>query len=241
MTKKIYIRFYDDLNDFLPEPKKQQRFIFTIIDRTSVKDAIESIGIPHIEIDVIIVNGISVDFNYLINDNDNISVFPQFTALQNENLIHLKKPFPSKIKFTADNHLGALARYLRMIGIDTLYENDIDVHDYLNEERIILTKNLRLLKEKKISYGYYVRNILPAEQLKEVVNKFRLQKIILEFSRCLECNNPLTSIDKDLIKHRIPPKVYQWQNEFHYCDNCDKIYWKGSHYERMSLLIKSLK
>ncbi|MDH3268303.1 MAG: twitching motility protein PilT, partial [Ignavibacteria bacterium] len=76
----IYLRFYEELNDFLPEERKKKRFVHNYIDRASVKDLIESIGVPHTEVDLILVNGKSVNFKYLIDDRDEVSVYPVFES-----------------------------------------------------------------------------------------------------------------------------------------------------------------
>ena len=118
---KIFLRFYEELNDFLPEEKRKKRFLHQYIDRTSVKDLIESLGVPHTEIDLILVNGKSVSFKYLINDGDDISVYPVFESIDITGLQHLRPKPLRDPKFIADVHLGRLARYLRMLGFDTLF------------------------------------------------------------------------------------------------------------------------
>ena len=87
---KIYLRFYEELNDFLPEEKRKKRFIHQFIDRTSVKDLIESLGVPHTEVDLILANGKSVNFKYLINDEDDISVYPVFESFDITAVQHLR-------------------------------------------------------------------------------------------------------------------------------------------------------
>ena len=150
---KIYIRFYEELNDFLPEERKKKRFEHQFIDRTSVKDLIESLGVPHTEVDLILVNGKSVNFKYLINDSDDISVYPVFESLDISEVQHLRPKPLREPKFICDVHLGKLARYLRMMGFDVFYKNNFDdeeiVRISLKERRAILTKTEEYLKEMK--------------------------------------------------------------------------------------------
>ncbi|MEJ2613360.1 MAG: Mut7-C RNAse domain-containing protein [Ignavibacteriaceae bacterium] len=239
--KTAFFRFYEELNDFLPKEKRKTRFEHNFIDRTSIKDMIESFGVPHTEIDLILVNGNSVKFSYLVKDKDDISVYPVFESLDISNIQHLRaKPLRNK-KFILDVHLGTLARYLRMIGFDTMYKNDYNddeiVDISLNEKRTILTRDKGILKRNAVTHGYWIRNQNPGLQLKEVAERFHLKNQIREFERCLECNARLTKIDKEKIVERLPPKVRQRQNNFWYCKNCDNIYWRGTHFEKMKEII----
>ncbi len=244
MKKKAMFRFYEELNDLLPPDKKKIRFEHEFIDRTSVKDMIESLGVPHTEIDMIIVNGKSVDFSHLVQDGDDISVYPVFESIDISDIQHLRS-FPLRQpRFIADVHLGSLVKYLRMLGIDVFYNNSFS-HEEIIEASIkdnctILTKDREILKNNRITHGYWVRNEHVIEQVKEVIHRFDLQKSIREFARCLECNTILEPIEKEKIIGRIPDKVKESHNEFWYCSHCDKIYWKGTHYQKMFVLINKI-
>lgn len=245
MKKKVTFRFYEELNDFLPEEKRKKTFEYEFIDRTSIKDMIESLGVPHTEIDMILVNGNSVDFSYIVGDRDNISVYPVFESLDVADVQHLRGDPLREPKFIADVHLGSLVKYMRMLGFDVLYKNHYSdeeiIKTSLNENRAILTKDRELLKNNKITHGYWVRNDETMQQLKEIIKRFDLKNNIREFLRCLECNYILESIDKDKIINRIPPKVKNRQNEFWYCSNCDRIYWKGTHFDKMNEFMKLIR
>jgi len=242
---KIYLRFYEELNDFLPEEKRKKHFIHNYIDRTTVKDLIESLGVPHTEVDLILVNGKSVNFKYILNDADDISVCPVFESFDITEVQHLRPKPLRKPKFIADVHLGRLTRYLRMMGFDVLYKNDFNddkiVEISLNKKRAILTRDRGVLKRNEVTHGYWVRNIEVEEQVKEVLKRFDLRKEIKEFSRCIECNEPLKSIKKETIIDQLPPRVANSQNDFYRCPVCKKIYWKGAHYLRMLKFIQSIK
>jgi len=241
---KVTLRFYEELNDLLPKEKRKKRFTHQFIDRTSVKDLIESLGVPHTEADLILVNGKSVNFKYLINDSDDISVYPVFESFDISDVQHLRTKPLRKLKFIADVHLGRLTRYLRMMGFDVCYKNDFDDEEIVQlsvkKRRTILTKDRGILKRNEVTHGYYVRSSKVEEQVKEVIKRFDLQKEIKEFTRCIECNELLKSIKKEKIIHLLPPKVIQSQNEFYFCPSCKKVYWKGTHHQRMSLFIKHI-
>jgi uncharacterized protein with PIN domain len=245
MLKKVIFRFYEELNDFLPLNKKKKRIGHSFIDRTSVKDMIESLGVPHTEVDLILVNGISVDFSYLINNGDDISVYPTFESLDITNLQHLRAKPLRKPKFILDVHLGTLAKYMRMLGFDTLYKNNYKDEEIvkisLREKRAILTKDRGILKRSEVTHGYWIRNTKVDKQIIEVINRFDLKNQIKELSRCLLCNSILKKIPKEKIIARLQQKVKELQNEFYYCEDCDKIFWKGSHYTKMKEIIEELR
>lgn len=242
--KTVSFRFYEELNDFLPKEKRKTRFEHEFIDRTSIKDMIESLGVTHTEVDLILVNGTSVNFSYIVQDLDDISVYPVFESMDISDVQHLRsKPLRNK-KFILDVHLGTLARYLRMIGFDTKYRNDYSdneiVFTSIADKRTILTRDKGILKRNEVTHGYWIRNQNPELQLEEVAERFSLKNQIREFERCLECNTKLEKIDKEKIIDRLPLKVKRGQNNFWYCKNCDKIYWRGSHYDKMKAMIDKL-
>jgi hypothetical protein len=194
---------------------------------------------------LILVNGKSVDFSYVVNDNDEISVYPVFESLDISDIQHLRPKSLREPKFVLDVHLGKLTRYLRMMGFDSIYKNNYEdeeiIKTSLDERRTILTRDREILKRNDVTYGYWVRNDEPEEQLKEIIVRFDLRNQISEFTRCLECNTLLNKIDKEMVLDRIPSKVKEWYNEFFMCPHCSRIYWKGSHYEKMNELITLLK
>lgn len=243
--KNITIRFYEELNDFLPTVKKKVRFSYEFSGRESVKDLIEAIGVPHTEVDMILVNRTSVDFNYLVQDKDDISVYPVFESFEINNVQRLRPKPLRNPKFILDVHLGKLARHMRMLGFDTLYKNDLEdeviVKLSLKEKRTILTRDVGLLKRKNITHGYFIRNTKTERQIEEVVLRFQLENHIKEFSRCIDCNGLLESIEKEKILEKLPSKVKKFYTEYFICSNCSKIYWHGSHVEGMSKVVNKFK
>lgn len=233
----VNFQFHAELNFFLATNKRNVKFSQSFEESPSIKDAIESQGVPHPEVDLIIVNGESVDFSYLLQDGDEINVYP---ISQSNNIPHSisVRPEPLTIhRFVLDVHLGKLASSLRMLGFDTLYRNDYGDEELAEissrEKRILLTRDTGLLKRSIVTYGYYVRHTNPQKQLLEILERFELRKVVKPFKRCINCNGLLTPIDKEIVLDRIPPKVKEIVNEFHSCQDCHQIFWKGSHYDKM--------
>jgi len=242
---RIHLRFYEELNDFLPEEKRKVSFEHLYIDRTSVKDVIESLGVPHTEVDLILVNGKSVGFDYLINVGDDISVYPVFESLDITDVQHLRPKPLRNPKFIADVHLGKLTRYLRMMGFDVHYKNYFDDDEIVNlsltEKRTILTKDRGILKRSKVTHGYWIRSTKVREQVIEVIKRFNLKNIIKEFSRCIDCNSLLLEINKDKILNELPSKVAGSIDKFYRCPECKKNYWEGTHYQKMLSFVNNIK
>lgn len=244
-SKSVSIRFYAELNDFLSPDRRQQRFPYEFKGTPAVKDLIEAIGVPHTEIDLILVNNRSVGFDYRITPGDDIAVYPVFESMDIGPVTRLRAAPMREPQFIADINLGRLARYLRMLGFDTLYRNDfrdeqiIDIA--LNEHRIILTRDQAILKHKRVTHGYWVRHTRILSQLQEVVNRFDLSGSITPFSRCMVCNGLVTPVPKEHILSQLPEGTKRDFNEFYRCGSCGKVYWKGSHYERMMGVVRSTK
>jgi uncharacterized protein with PIN domain len=244
----VTIRFHGNLNDFLPYRRRERAFEFEarVEGRPAVKDVIESLGVPHPEVDVIVANGRSVDFGYLAREGDRIEVYPVGATPDVAPALHLA-PEPPAPRFVLDVHLGRLAAYLRMLGFDALYENQRDddvlariAHD---EQRILLTRDVGLLKRGAVIYGQYVRETAPERQAAEVLRRYGLQDAIAPFTRCLRCNGPLVPVEPDsaAVLAQAPERVRRRHDKFERCADCGKVFWKGTHYARMRGLIARLR
>lgn len=244
MSDHITIRFYEELNDFLPPEKRKVAFQHVYEKPRSIKDLIENIGIPHTEVDLILVNGQSVDFNYLVQEGDHISVYPVFESLDISPVTHLRPKPLRNTRFVLDTHLGQLAAYLRLMGFDTLYQNDYDdptlADISVNEQRILLTCDRQLLMRRIITHGHFVRERQPRKQLVEVLTRFDLFNAIQPFTRCMHCNGEIKPVEKREIESQLMPNTRRDYDEFWQCQDCEKVYWKGSHYDRMRELIASI-
>lgn len=244
MQAQINIRFYEELNDFLPQEKRKIDFNHPLKNTRSIKDLIESIGIPHTEVDFIIVNSVSVNFNYLVQEGDCIGVYPAVKSLDIYPLIHCQpEPLHCPV-FILDVHLGRLAAYLRMLGFDTLYRNDYDNSTLAdiaaNQHRILLTCNRKLLMRKQITNGYFVRARQPQQQILEILARFDLYDKQKPFTRCMQCNGKTHAVSKQDIETRLLQKTKKYYDEFFQCTNCEKVYWKGSHYLKMLEMINNI-
>jgi uncharacterized protein with PIN domain len=238
---KAYFRFYAELNDFLSPQHRQVEFEHYLKDRASIKDTIEALGVPHPEVDLILVNGESVNFSYVVQPGDHISVYPIFRAIDISSLSGVRPCPLTPMRFIADVHLGKLAIYLRLLGFDTLYQNNyadqILAELSSQERRILLTQDRALLKRSVVIYGYYVRSHNPLHQANEVLHRFNLAGQLTPLCRCLRCNGLLEAVSKESIRDRLAPLTRIHYDEFARCQVCEQIYWKGSHYERLRQLI----
>lgn len=242
--KLAYFRFYEELNDFLPKELRKVTFNYEFTGNPTVKDAIEALNVPHAEVDLVVVNGESVAFSYRLNDKDNVSVYPVFEALDIKSIVHLREKPLREIKFILDVHLGRLAKYLRLCGFDTSFSNlygDREIIDTAaHEKRIILTRDKQLLKDKRVSHGYWIRSQNHNEQLKEVFVRFDLKDRLALFSRCIRCNTLLEEISKEKIIARLQADTSRYFSKFMRCPYCDRIYWEGSHYDNMKVIIDDI-
>ena len=244
MEHTATFRFYEELNDFLPEHRKKSSFSFGFTGHPSVKDSIESLGVPHTEVDLILVNGESVSFSYRLEAEDTISVFPVFESFDISGIARLRERPLRDPRFILDVHLGKLARFLRMLGFDSLYRNDYDDPEIAEiagrEGRIVLTRDRGLLKRKIITRGYCVRSRNAAEQVKETVKRFQLRDMVDLFRRCISCNGVIEPADKADVLDLLPPRTREYYDRFYRCRACGKIYWQGSHYIKMRGFIENL-
>ncbi len=226
---KATFTFINELNDFLPHYRKNTPFILEFAPHQSLKHLIESLGVPHTEFGQVLVNAQAVDASNRLRDDDRVTVYPADLPLEGEPC------------FILDNHLGQLATYLRMLGFDCLYRNDYQDDELarvaIGEERVLLTRDRRLLMRKAIRRGYCIHQIDPRLQAAEVLRRFKLVGQVKPFRRCLRCNNPLQVVQKQEIIERLEPLTKKYYDEFRLCPACNQIYWKGSHFEHMQAMI----
>jgi hypothetical protein len=233
-------RFYAELNDFLPEEARGKELTRQFSVSGSVKDFVESFGVPHTEVDLVLANGEPVEFSYRVNDGDRVSVYPRFEALDISSVTRVR-PVPLRsLRFLLDVHLGRLAAYLRMAGFDALYgrqASDAELAAIVAcEARVLLTRDRYLLMRTAVQRGYWVRSTEPKQQLLEVVKRFDLAGSLRPFTRCLACNTVLQKASRELVRERVPPKIRE-KDIFHVCPSCQRVYWEGSHHARMSTLL----
>ena len=209
-----------------------------------MKDAVEALGVPHTEIDLITVDGESVGFDHLIAADENICVYPHFSSLDITSLTRVRPPALMKHRFVVDVHLGRLARRLRLLGFDTLYRNDWNDAELARcseqEGRILLSQDRGLLKRRRVRHGQLVRAHEPDRQLGEVIERFDLRPEISPFRRCPRCNTTLRRVAREAVAARLPPRTRTAFEEFQECRSCGRLYWKGAHHRRLGRLLERL-
>ena len=235
--RRASFRFYAELNDFLPESRRQVRFDHSFTGTPAVRDAIQALGVPHTAIDLVVVDGRSVDFSHRLRGGERVAVYPVFERLDISPVVRLRPAPLRRTRFVLGASLGKLARYLRMLGFDTTWERDLDdeeiVEIALDERRIILTRDVGILKQGRVTHGYWLRNTRPERQLPEVVRALQLERQARPFTRCLDCNGLLEPAAREAIADRVEKAILARFDRFWHCLDCGKAYWRGSHYRRM--------
>ncbi|MGA2642750.1 MAG: Mut7-C RNAse domain-containing protein [Spirochaetia bacterium] len=236
----VTVRFYEELNDFLPGERRKQSFPVDVPPGSTTKAVIENLGVPHTEVDLVLVNGESVDFSRQLIEGDRLSVYPAFESWDIGSTSRVRSSPLREIRFSADVHLGKLARLLRMVGFDTAYWNDraddVIVSAARAEKRIVLSRDRGLLKRRAVTHGYLVKSLSPREQLSEVISRFDLEGQVQMFARCMSCNGALARVSRVSVLDRLPPAVAEMCTEFSRCPSCGRVFWRGTHWETMKRL-----
>lgn len=241
VVSECEFRFYEELNDFLPPARRKRAFRYRFRGTPAVKDTIEALGVPHTEVDLILVDGVSVRFSHKLLGGERVAVYPMFERLDIASVTRLR-PTPLRTpRFVADVHLGTLARYLRLLGFDTRYDNRCEdaelVRCSVAERRILLTRDVGLLKHKVLTHAHYVRATDPERQLEEIVRALDLARRIRPFTRCMVCNGRLSRVRKDRVAEELPVSVRQSVRRIVRCTACRRLYWPGSHFARLTRLV----
>ena len=243
-AKQARLRFYAELTDFLSPESRSGTVTVGFDVPGSVKDLIEACGVPHTEVDLILANGDSVDFSYPVGDGDRISVYPVFESFDITSLLKVRPRPLRAIRFLADNHLARLARYLRLLGFDTAHDPLRTDHELVQistgEQRVLLTRDVGLLKHGSVTHGYYVRATDPRRQITEVGHRFHLAGQLHPFTRCMTCNGKLVAVRKEEVADQLPPHTREQVEEYRCCDSCHQIYWNGSHHQALSRIVDSV-
>ena len=227
-------RFYGPLNDFLPLEFRQQVLAYRFSGSPGLRDSIQAQGIPHVEVTQVLVDGIPRPPEHRLQGGEQVSVYPHFQHLPPDQLGYWRPPFPEPLRFILDVHLGKLCRHLRLLGFDTLWDNNFEdpyiIDTAETEARIILTRDLGILKQGRVRWGYYVRSTDPARQISELAAQFELASRCRPLSRCINCNGELERVEKALIEDQLPEGTRRSYDTFYRCRRCQQIYWRGAHY-----------
>lgn len=246
-TPPLFLKFYGDTLDLLNRiPDKDNTIIYPLSRRTSIKDILESLGVPHTEVGKIILDGVEQRFEKIAKNGEHFEIHPLSSALPSTMATRLRpNPLKTCCRFLVDINVERLAGLLRMAGFDA---DNIDsqstsraiVAKAIREGRILLTRNKDLLKHRELVFGRLVRNQDPDLQLKEVINLYTLENHLQPFTRCISCNGLLTDVKKEDIIDRLLPLTKKYFNDFRICTDCHKIYWRGSHHDKMTDKLKIL-
>ncbi|MDE1461831.1 Mut7-C RNAse domain-containing protein [Spartinivicinus poritis] len=238
-SEKMYtsdIQFFGECVDLLPDDVIH----FAFDDKPSIKDAIESLGLPHVEVACIEVNGQPVDFTYLLKNKDTVVVhsYPHPQAI----VPQLPELGP---RFLLDVHLGGLLRYLRMAGFDCFYQsNDLGDKKLASvaeqQQRILLSRDVGLLKRGNVRYGRWVRNTDPMAQFVEIMAFYQLYDLVRPLTLCSKCNGEIKAVDKNTVHDQVPDGVFEFYDEFNQCQSCQQVYWKGSHYQKIQAILEKV-
>ena len=237
-------RFYAELNDFVSAARRGVESGYTFSGPAPVRHLIETLGVPHTEVELVLVNGRSVSLEQRVCNGDRISVYPVFETFDVAPLLKIRSQPLRRPRFLADTHLGRLAGYLRMLGFDTRHGLETDdgelVARSLEDERILLTRDRALLMHRGLTHGCYIRSQVPRMQLAYLLRRLDLARLIRPFSRCMRCNGLLERVSRETVLQQLPERVRRTQTEFKRCTSCAQVYWRGGHYRRMQLFIRSL-
>ena len=231
----IRLQFFGDLDFFLGSKSQSQTVERRLSERTSIKDVIESCGVPHPEVDAILVNGQAAGFDRILVSDAEVKVFPVANRDMFKTEKHLQQTQISQ--FVADGHLGRLTRNLRLLGFDVAYAARADDRELLDimahENRALLTRDRRLLMHSIVQHAYYPRSQNGDQQTVEVICRFDLTQLIAPFTRCLRCNARLEDATKADIINKLEPLTKIYYMQFRRCLGCGQIYWSGSHFEKL--------
>ncbi|OBJ98387.1 hypothetical protein A5638_10365 [Mycolicibacterium fortuitum] len=244
MAGFVTVRAYAELNDFLEAESRGRAVHRPVQSHQTVKDVLEATGIPHTEIDLILVNGDPVSFEHRPAVGDRIAVYPMFEALDIGSTARLRPEPLRHPRFVVDVNLGRLARLLRVLGFDVWWSSAADDQTLadisLDQQRILLTRDRGLLKRRTITHGLFVHSQHPEEQTLEVLRRLDLRRRIKPFTRCVRCNGQLAAVAKDEVIDQLEPLTRRYYDEFSRCPECGRIYWAGSHFDKLSRLVDRL-
>lgn len=244
MAGFVTVRAYAELNDFLEADSRGRAVRRPVQTHQTVKDVLEATGIPHTEIDLILVNGDPVSFEHRPAVGDRIAVYPMFEALDIGSTARLRPEPLRHPRFVVDVNLGRLARLLRVLGFDVWWSSAADDQTLadisLDQQRILLTRDRGLLKRRTITHGLFVHSQHPEEQTLEVLRRLDLRRQTKPFTRCVRCNGQLAAVAKDEVIDQLEPLTRRYYDEFSRCPECGRIYWAGSHFDKLSRLVDRL-
>ncbi|MFC1744959.1 Mut7-C RNAse domain-containing protein [Candidatus Riflebacteria bacterium] len=242
--KTAILRFYGELNYFLPDSVWHRPFYYSFYENPTFSDLMDSFKIPPEKIGLLLLDGEVVELSCPLKEGSRATFYPRFQNIDiSEEISASKKPVVSP-RFILPLNLGKLTKYLRMLGFDSICEPDfipgkVDVLA-MQEGRVLLSRSKKFAARKLYAECYVVKSEQPAIQVREVVNRFNLMPLVKYFQRCLKCNSPLKVMEKSEIYSRLLPYIRKNFNLFFICPGCDRVYWMGTHYKKMKEKIETI-
>ena len=241
---EILLRFYEELNEHLAPEHRKVAFTHESREGATVAEVLSELGVPQGQVELVLRNGASVGFSQPLATGDRISIYPVFESLDVRDVIAARTHPLRHLRFVADTHLGKLARYLRMLGFDTLYRCDYGDDELAaisrEQHRVLLSRDRALIEDSGLTRAWRVRATRPREQVAEVMQRFDLYEQAHPFTRCMECNTVIETVTKDAVLANLQRDTARVHKHFWRCPRCERIYWQGSHYQRMAHLVRSL-
>lgn len=241
---QLTFHFHEAFFIFLNRINKKLKIVYGLDRRASIKDIIESLGVPHTEVGKILLGNQEIGFNFIPEESVDLSIFPITPPFDVLNASLLRPEPLDKISFIVDINVGKLAPLLRVLGMDAKYSDGLTDNEISlvaeQERRIVLSRDTHLLKRKQIIFGRMIRSIYPYDQLEETISFFGIKGPFKMFSLCLRCNRELFQVNKEDILHRLEPKTKKYFNSFKMCPECNRIYWRGSHHENIKRRLKDV-
>lgn len=231
------LRLYAELNGYLRSDRRQQALPLGLDKPCPARHLVERCGVPHTEVALLLRNGLPIGLDEAVGPGDRLAVYPPFHNLAPDATTVLPRRPPGPARFFADAQLGRLARHLRLLGFDTRYENDIGDRELVQravaEGRIVLSRDRDLLFRREVGHGCHLRSDDPREQLRRVLVRYELAAEARPFTRCMECNGALQPVAKSAVESELDVQTRECFDAFWRCDGCGRVYWRGSHYDRL--------
>ncbi len=243
MSQAVF-RFYSGLKDLADRSAEKGLLTLEIAGHETVKHLVESSGVPHTEVGLILANDSSVGFDYIVKVGDRVAVYPPFGSFPIDQISKIKQEDEEEHRFVLDVHLGRLAELLRMLGLDCRYQNDFQDLELAQisgaEGRILLSRDRGLLKRKAVTRGYLIRSKVPEEQAVEVIRRFNLFREINLLSRCAICGGLLKPVSREDVSEQLEPMTREHYQDFQQCDGCRQVFWKGTHYNQLKKMLQEI-
>lgn len=239
--ERTTLRFYGDLVELARGTDRDGEVEVPLGAARSVKDVVESVGVPHTDVGLLVVDGEPVGFGHLVRGGERVAVYPPSRSFEVPGL--LRPPDPPR-RFVLDVHLGTLARNLRLLGFDTWYRTMADdpllAEVAVTEDRVLLTRDRGLLMRSEVVHGHCVRSQEPFTQTVEVTRRYGLADELRPFTRCLRCNGVLVDADLAEVTAEVPP-LARAAPRFSRCTSCGQVYWPGTHHGTLTGLVAAVR